>query len=27
MKWTKAGGKVFPGLVKRRTAERDLYLS
>ena len=27
LKWTKAGGKVFPGLVKRRTAERNLYLS
>lgn len=25
MKWTKAGGKVFPGLVKRRSAERALY--
>jgi lysozyme len=27
LKWTKAGGKVFPGLVKRRTAEKNLYLS
>lgn len=27
LKWTKPGGKVFPGLVKRRTAERNLYLS
>lgn len=27
MKWTKAGGKVFPGLVKRRQAEQALYLS
>ena len=27
MKWTKAGGRVFPGLVKRRAAERALYLS
>lgn len=27
LKWTKAGGKVFAGLVKRRTAERNLYLS
>ena len=27
MKWTKAGGKVLPGLVKRRTDERRLYLS
>lgn len=25
--WNKAGGKVFPGLVKRRTAERTLFLS
>lgn len=24
MKWTRAGGKVLPGLVRRRTAERDL---
>lgn len=23
-KWTKAGGKVLPGLVKRRAAERDI---
>ena len=27
LKWTKAAGKVLPGLVKRRTAERELYLS
>ena len=27
MKWTKAGGKVLPGLVKRRAAERALYLT
>ena len=27
MKWTKAGGKTLPGLVKRRTAEADLYFS
>lgn len=26
MKWTKAAGKVLPGLVKRRTDERNLYL-
>lgn len=26
-KWTKAGGKVLPGLVKRRAAGRDLFLS
>lgn len=25
MRWTKAGGKVLPGLVKRRTAEADWY--
>jgi lysozyme len=25
MKWTKAGGKVLKGLVRRRTAEADLY--
>lgn len=25
MKWTKAGGKVLPGLVKRRQAEAHLY--
>lgn len=24
MKWVKGGGKVLPGLVKRRTAERNL---
>ncbi len=27
MDWTKGGGKVLPGLVKRRKAERDLFLS
>ncbi len=27
MKWTKAGGKVLPGLVKRRRAEADLFIS
>lgn len=27
MKWTKAGGKVFQGLVNRRKAEQALYLS
>ncbi len=27
MKWTKGGGKVLPGLVKRRQAESDLYFS
>lgn len=26
LKWTKAGGKVFQGLVNRRNAERDLYM-
>jgi lysozyme len=26
MKWTKAGGRVLPGLVKRRNDERSLYL-
>lgn len=25
-KWTKSGGKVLPGLVRRRNAERDLFL-
>lgn len=25
MKWVKAGGKVLPGLVKRREAEANLY--
>jgi lysozyme len=25
--WNKAGGKVVPGLVKRRTSERELYLT
>jgi lysozyme len=27
LKWTYAAGKVMPGLVKRRAAERELYLS
>ena len=27
MKWTKAGGRVLPGLVKRRLDEQRLYLS
>jgi GH24 family phage-related lysozyme (muramidase) len=27
LKWTKAGGKVLAGLVKRRNDERALYLS
>ena len=27
MGWTKGGGKVLPGLVKRREAERALFLS
>jgi lysozyme len=27
MKWTKGGGRVLPGLVKRRLDERALYLS
>ena len=27
MKWTKAGGRVLPGLVKRRRDERALFLS
>ncbi len=26
MKWTRGGGKVLPGLVRRRKAERALYL-
>ena len=26
LKWNKAGGVVLPGLVKRRVAERDLFL-
>ena len=25
MKWVKAGGKTLPGLVRRRTAEAELY--
>jgi len=27
LKWTKAGGKVLQGLVKRRAAEAELYFS
>ena len=27
MAWTKAGGQVLKGLVRRRTAEKDLFLS
>lgn len=27
MMWTKGGGKVLPGLVRRREAERSLFLS
>lgn len=27
LKWNKAGGRVRPGLVRRRAAERRLYLS
>ncbi len=27
LKWTKGGGRVLPGLVKRRQDERGLYLS
>lgn len=27
MAWTKGGGKELPGLVKRRKAEKDLFLS
>jgi len=27
LKWTKSGGRVLPGLVKRRNDERALYLS
>jgi lysozyme len=26
MQWTKAGGKVLKGLVRRRQAEKDLFL-
>lgn len=26
-RWNKAGGKVWPGLTKRRAAERDLFFS
>jgi len=25
--WTKAGGRVLPGLVRRRQDEKELYLS
>jgi lysozyme len=25
--WTKAGGKVLPGLVKRRTHEKEMFES
>jgi len=25
MKWNRGGGKVLPGLIKRRTEEADLY--
>jgi len=27
MDWTKGGGRVLPGLVKRREAEKALFLS
>ncbi len=27
LRWAKAGGKELPGLVKRRAAERELFLS
>lgn len=27
LRWTRAGGQVLPGLVKRREDERELYLS
>jgi lysozyme len=27
LKWTKAGGRVLPGLVKRRNDERAMYLN
>lgn len=27
MDWTKGGGKVLPGLVKRRQAEREMFLA
>ncbi|WES88792.1 lysozyme [Dickeya fangzhongdai] len=27
LKWDRAGGKVLPGLTRRRTAERELFLS
>jgi lysozyme len=26
-KWVHAGGKVLPGLVKRRAAEQELFLT
>ena len=27
LRWNKAGGKVLPGLIRRRTAERQLFLT
>jgi lysozyme len=27
LKWTRAGGKILPGLVARRAAERELFLT
>lgn len=27
LKWNKAGGKILPGLIRRRQAESDLYFS
>lgn len=27
MSWTRGGGKILPGLVKRRTAEKQLFLT
>ena len=27
MRWTRGGGKILPGLVRRRKAEADLYFS
>lgn len=27
LRWNKAGGKVLPGLTKRRIAERDLFIN
>jgi lysozyme len=26
LKWTKGGGRILPGLVKRRSDERSLFL-